>query len=53
MDSKESIYWALILLSLCIVLGLLAWEPCLTRYKAWKLKRAFRIREEASRTGRM
>ncbi|MBI5248244.1 MAG: hypothetical protein HY912_02005 [Desulfomonile tiedjei] len=52
MDSKESLYWALFCLSLFLVLVLLAWEPLFTRYKTWKLKRAFRMREEAGRTGK-
>jgi hypothetical protein len=49
MDDNEHIYWALFLLSLCIVLGLLAWDPLVTKYRSWKLKRAFKIREEAGR----
>lgn len=52
MDDRENLYWALFLLSLGVVLGLLAWEPLSERYKVWKLKRAFRLREEESKTGK-
>jgi hypothetical protein len=53
MHNSDSFYWALFFLSIGIVLGLLVCEPLLDKYRSWKLKRAFRIREEASKIGKM
>ena len=53
MHNAENYYWALFFLSIGIVLGLLVWEPLLNKYRSWKLKRAFRLREEAGKIGKM
>jgi hypothetical protein len=53
MHNTDVYYWALFFVSIGIVLGLLVCEPLLNKYRSWKLKRAFRIREEAGKIGRM